>query len=75
MGTEKWWLSGLKILVHHKQLAGEQRDSRIGSTVIIHKLHLKHTRTKRFHQAPHLPALQTSMGISSVRATTSDKRI
>ena len=61
MGAEKWWLSVLKVLVHHKQLAGEQCDSRIGSPLIIHKLHLKHTRTKRFHQAPHLPALQTSM--------------
>ena len=47
--------------MQHKQLAGVQWDSRIGSTVIIHKLHRRHTRTKRFHCDPHLPAMQASM--------------
>jgi len=47
--------------VQHEQLVGVQWDSRIGSAIIIHKLHLKHTWAKRLHHGPHLPAQQATI--------------
>src|SRR5881628_4054108 len=47
--------------MEHQQLTCLQRESRIGSAFIVHKLHFKHPRSKHFHDGPHLATAQTTV--------------
>jgi hypothetical protein len=55
------FLSG-GLVMQHTQLPGINECSRISPAVIIHRLYLKYSRTQRFHDSPHLSALQVAIG-------------